>query len=63
MAYYRIYFMDGGGHIRRFKELEAGSDSDAVAFAETLAAGQKLEIWNGSRLVRRLDPDGLDHRR
>lgn len=56
MAYYRIYFVSEDGHIRGAREADMPSDDDAIAFAHSVADGQRVEIWSGTRLVSRIDP-------
>jgi hypothetical protein len=56
MASYRLYFLDGAGHIQTARELEAPSDEAALEQCETLTHGEIVELWNLGRLVRRLGP-------
>jgi hypothetical protein len=56
MAYYRLYFFDGDGHIQRFQELQAERDADAIGAARQYRGRHSLELWSGSRLVRTLKP-------
>ncbi len=58
MSYYRLYFMDRfSGHIDHFREFEAEDDSAAIAIAESWAAGQPMELWNGQRKLKHWDED------
>jgi hypothetical protein len=52
MAYYRLYFLDGFGHIKHFREFEARSDVIAVAQAEKWSAQSAMELWSERRKVR-----------
>lgn len=56
MPYYRLYFIDGSGHIRHAVELECADDDAARAQAMKHADGRVLELWNRDRLVWRQDP-------
>ncbi|MDE2486456.1 MAG: hypothetical protein KGO51_03585 [Alphaproteobacteria bacterium] len=56
MASYRLYFLNPQGAIARAKEFEAASDDEALAFADELAAGRDVELWNQARLVARRAP-------
>ena len=52
MRDYRIYCLDGAGHISLAEWIEAGDDADALAQAEWLTRGAiKCEVWQGHRLV------------
>ena len=53
MAYYRLYFMDGlGGHVTSFVELDADSETDAIARAETRRGKVAMELWCGRKKVK-----------
>lgn len=51
MADYRIYLIDEAGHVQRAMDLQAESDAEAMAAARDRAAGQRHEVWSGTRLV------------
>ena len=55
MAYYRLYFLDGVGHIAQFHEFEADDDRAAVALADSWRGIGAMELWSGRRKVRRWD--------
>lgn len=58
MPYYRLYFLDGDGHIRHAVELECPDDGAARAEAAKHQDGRVVELWNRDRLVWRSDrPD------
>jgi hypothetical protein len=59
MAYYRLYFLDGFGHIRRFREFEARTDAIAVGQAEEWSTESAMELWSERRKVRSWDAPGL----
>ncbi len=56
MASYRLYFLDASGHIQSARELEAASDEAALESCQRLIHGQRGELWNRSRLVKRIGP-------
>jgi hypothetical protein len=50
MAHYRCYFLDGGGTIMTFENIEAAADEDAVALARDRLAQRNayaVELWQG----------------
>jgi hypothetical protein len=52
MQDYRLYCLDGAGHISLAEWIEAANDADAVRQAEWMKAGAiKCEVWQGHRLV------------
>lgn len=52
MAYYRLYFLDGGDrHIRTFRAFEADDDGAAAALAERWRGVHPMELWCGGRKV------------
>lgn len=52
MAYYRLYFLDGGNrHIRTFRAFEAPDDGAAVALVERWRGVHPMELWCGGRKV------------
>lgn len=57
-ASYRLFFLDENGRIETSKALDCGSDEDAVAEAHRRADGRKLELFDGCRLVVRIDAAG-----
>ena len=52
---YRVYCFDGARHIVSVDEIEAWSDTDAIALAQTADYGDKCELWDGRRLVAQLE--------
>ena len=56
MAYYRLYLMKDGSRIDRFHEFEVVDDEAATARAEMFRSGRAMELWAGTRLVRRWPP-------
>ena len=59
-AKYRLYCLDAGGQIGMAEWIDAADDEDAVRQAQTLKQdAQKCEVWDGNRLVARLDSQDL----
>ena len=52
---YRAYIIGSDGHIASFRELACDSDADAINQAKGLVGGHDVELWNGKRLVIRLE--------
>jgi hypothetical protein len=50
-ANYRIYRIDGAGHVTGVEWVEAASDEDALAAARRIDEPGKLEVWLRDRLV------------
>jgi len=48
---YRVYCYDGSEMTLTGGLIEASSDAEAIAVAETAAIGSKCELWDGARLV------------
>lgn len=56
MPSYRLYCLDGGGHIGLADWIEADNDEDAIAKARRLTRnGQRCEVWQRTELVARID--------
>lgn len=55
MGQYRLYFIDGRGHIETSREFHADDDSAALKLASELRNGQPMELWSRDRKVRRWD--------
>ncbi len=52
---YRLYSLDGGGHISLAEWLDAENDRDAIRQAQFLKRdARKFEVWVGRRLVAQL---------
>ncbi len=56
MAYYRLYFLDGFGHIEHFREFEAATDLAAIVQADEWRSRSAMELWSGRRKVRHWFP-------
>lgn len=48
---YRLYFLDGAGHIQTSHEFEAASDDEAIRIAQAWWEGRRIELWQRARLV------------
>ena len=55
---YRLYCLDGVDKVSSAEWIEAEDDSAALDAAEGLRDGRKCELWQGSRLVARLELRG-----
>ena len=52
MASYRLYCLDGAGHLGLAECIEAEDDAQALALARELKDdARKCEVWFGNRLV------------
>ena len=49
---YRLYFLDGAGHITRSHEYLAADDSAAIKVAEGWREGRAMELWSRDRKVK-----------
>jgi hypothetical protein len=64
MADYRLYCLDGDGHIALADWIHAESDEDAMEQARKLRPdAHRCEIWLENRLVATLNTDGEFERR
>jgi hypothetical protein len=59
MGYYRLYFLNGGGHIDHFREFYADTDAAAVAQAADWRGHVAMELWSGQRKVKGWEALGL----
>jgi hypothetical protein len=56
MADYRLYCLDGAGHIALADWIEAVSDEDAIGEARRLRPeAHRCELWQQGRLVAKLN--------
>jgi hypothetical protein len=53
---YRLYFLDDSKRIRNAVEFESASDNDADRFVLERSDGRAMELWSGTRLVRKFLP-------
>jgi hypothetical protein len=54
---YRIYCFDAALKMLNTDMIEAASDEAVITHAETAGFGSKCEIWDGQRLVARLEAE------
>jgi hypothetical protein len=59
MREYCAYFLDSSGWLLYFELFETGSDQEAVAAVRASNPQAICQIWNGRRLVAKLDPNRL----
>jgi hypothetical protein len=60
LSSYRLYCLNGSGSIDFAEDLDAGSDDEAIAEARRRKRNAlKCEVWDGSRLVAKLDAADL----
>jgi hypothetical protein len=55
VAHYRIYCLDGANKVDSAEWVEANDDQAAIAIVSERHQGHKCEVWDGKRLVARLD--------
>jgi hypothetical protein len=58
VADYRLYCLDGARKVASAEWFEADNDPAAVEAAKTMLNGYRCELWQGRRLVARLDFTG-----
>lgn len=57
MSAYRVYCLDGAGKVWAAEWIEAADDAAALESARGFSKAVKCEVWQGQRLVGRVDPD------
>lgn len=51
---YRLFFLDGAGHVAAPPyPFEADTDETAIKLAKGMREGRRVELWCGTRLIRR----------
>jgi hypothetical protein len=55
MAEYRAYTVGRDGHFVGVKTLTGADDAEAIDKAKPFVDGHDIELWNGDRLVTRLE--------
>ena len=55
MPAYRVYCLDGAGKVWAAEWIEAEDDAAAIEFARQFNTAVRCEVWNGQRLVGRVD--------
>jgi hypothetical protein len=58
VAGYRLYGLDGVNKVASGDWIEADDDDAAIAAAKERYGGHECELWQGRRLVARLDMRG-----
>ncbi len=56
VAAYRLYFIDGAGKFTAAEWIEADGDESAVDAAHALNKSVRCELWQGRRLIARIEP-------
>jgi hypothetical protein len=54
MADYRLYCLDGAGHIGSGEWIDASSDDEAIALIRAKKLAVRCELWDRNRLVARI---------
>ena len=55
MASYRLYGLDGVRRVASGEWIEADDDRAAIEAAKEKFDGKRCEVWQGSRLIARLE--------
>jgi hypothetical protein len=56
MPHYRVYFLGGGNRINEAIDLDCKNDDEAIEKATGVRYTHAIEVWQGTRLVKRIDP-------
>ena len=54
MRHYRIYSIDGGGHLHHAEDFDCRDDLLALAEGERLSSKNAVEVWDERRFVARV---------
>jgi len=54
---YRLYRLDGAGRFSAAEWIKAEDDSGALAAARAIDRSGPCELWQGNRLIARIDID------
>ena len=57
---YRYYCLDGAGHLHSAEWFVADSDDQAVALIEEKHPDSTCEVWQGRRLVAKIEPRRME---
>jgi hypothetical protein len=60
MSGYRLYCLDGVNKVASAEWIEADDDAAAIEEAKRMHPGYQCELWQGTRLVARLDLRSTD---
>ena len=55
MGHYRYYVLDGAKKVASAEWIEAEDDETAIEVTKTMMDGHDVELWQGQRLIRRID--------
>lgn len=55
VAGYRLYCLDGANKVASAEWIEADDDYAAIEVAKEMHDGRECEVWQGRRLIGRLD--------
>ena len=55
VADYRLYCLDGANKVASAEWIEADDDYAAIKVAKEMHDGRECEVWQGRRLIARLD--------
>jgi hypothetical protein len=55
MPAYRVYCLDGAGKVWAAEWIEADDDAAAIESARQFKTSVRCEVWNGQRLIGRVD--------
>ena len=56
MPHYRLYVLEPGGRIRHAVDLDCANDEAAVEKASATNPYARMELWRGTKLVKRIEP-------
>ena len=56
---YRVYSLDGSGNFLSAEWIDADSDESAITAVQSSKPGSKCEIWDGQRMVTKIEPARL----
>jgi hypothetical protein len=56
VPHYRLYFLRADNRVDRAVDLDCANDEEMIAKASELRALQAMELWQGIRLVKRIEP-------
>ena len=62
MREYHFYFLDQKSQIQSMKISHCADDVSAIEFARQLKAPADIEVWQGTRLVTRINATGAKER-
>lgn len=55
MVFYRLYFMDRGGHIFGLRLLAADDERQVLSRAERMGPGEVRELWRNGTMLKHWD--------